>query len=252
MVASVLGRDLRTMAKDTMQPPWRSICRLKITSNAWGAVTYGTGWFVSARTIITAGHCVWVDGDWAKQIEVVPGYSGKGKTSPFGTVTVKSSQLRVTNLYQKHGSDMPAVDYGAIVLPEGAKSLWGKELGWFPVRAMVDKDLKQARVKQAGYPSDGRKTGNLYWDVGTIQSFTNWQLSYDADTTGGHSGGPVWKEVVTGGAKPRPGARFVPRRVERTVVGIHNYGAGGRYKRNVATRINDQVLAHLKHWKTGK
>jgi V8-like Glu-specific endopeptidase len=53
--------------KDQRQPvgnsirktPWRKICDLIITAND-GTLHSGTAWFISPRTLVTAGHCLFV------------------------------------------------------------------------------------------------------------------------------------------------------------------------------------------------
>ena len=57
----VIGADNRTIVPDTTLYPWRVMCSLLITA-ADNSTWVGTGWFISARTLITAGHCVHIKG----------------------------------------------------------------------------------------------------------------------------------------------------------------------------------------------
>jgi hypothetical protein len=87
----VIGTDDRVQVKDTEQYPWRASASLLITA-ADNSQWIGTGWFISPRTLVTAGHCVYIknsgvpnrDG-WVKKIQVMPGRSGD--KLPFGGVT---------------------------------------------------------------------------------------------------------------------------------------------------------------------
>ena len=69
----IIGTDNRVRINPTTSYPWRAICALKITA-ANGTKWIGTGWLISPRTVITAGHCVYMhdEGGWAKSIEVIP------------------------------------------------------------------------------------------------------------------------------------------------------------------------------------
>jgi V8-like Glu-specific endopeptidase len=70
----VIGRDDRVQITNTTAYPWRTICSLIITARD-GSRWIGTGWLVGPRTVITAGHCVYMHkrGGWARSIEVIPG-----------------------------------------------------------------------------------------------------------------------------------------------------------------------------------
>ena len=71
---SICGEDDRVQIKAATAPPWRMIAKLLITVGDGGQYV-GTGWFISPRTVMTAGHCVFSNrsGGWAKSIRVIPG-----------------------------------------------------------------------------------------------------------------------------------------------------------------------------------
>ena len=70
---SICGEDDRVQIKAATAPPWRMIAKLLITVGDGGQYV-GTGWFISPRTVMTAGHCVFSNrsGGWAKSIRVHP------------------------------------------------------------------------------------------------------------------------------------------------------------------------------------
>lgn len=85
---SVLGADDRRQINNTGDLPWRMNASLLITARD-GSSWIGTGWFVSPKVLITAGHCLYIrnsgvagrDG-WVQRITVIPGRNGN--TMPFG------------------------------------------------------------------------------------------------------------------------------------------------------------------------
>ena len=80
----IIGTDERVRITPTTSFPWRSICALRITAQN-GSRWIGTGFLVAPRTVITAGHCVFMhaQGGWAKSIEVVPGLDEAQR--PYGS-----------------------------------------------------------------------------------------------------------------------------------------------------------------------
>ena len=55
----VIGRDDRIRVGATNKNPWRWICSLRITAKD-GSRWIGTGWLAGPRTVITAGHVVYM------------------------------------------------------------------------------------------------------------------------------------------------------------------------------------------------
>jgi len=91
VLETVHGPDNRIQVQDTDKYPYRLNASLLITARD-GSQWIGTGWFISDRTLITAGHCVYIknsgvpnrDG-WVKTIQVMPGRNGT--KLPYGSVT---------------------------------------------------------------------------------------------------------------------------------------------------------------------
>ena len=76
---AVIGTDERVRITETNKLPWRLSASLLITG-ADNSQWIGTGWFISPRTLVTAGHVVYIkhsgvpgrDG-FVKKIQVMPG-----------------------------------------------------------------------------------------------------------------------------------------------------------------------------------
>lgn len=218
----VIGPDNRIRVQNTAVYPWRAICALRIQA-ANGARFIGTGWLVSPRTVITAGHCVYMHdaGGWARSIEVIPGLDEASR--PFGS-HVGTVLKSVTGWTQSKNRDF---DYGAIILPPGNRP--GAQTGTFGFAVRDDAFLRNANLNLSGYPGD--KGGSQQWfHARTTKSVSSRVITYEIDTAGGQSGSPVW--VLQNG--------------QRTAVGIHTNGHGSG---NSATRIVTQVFDHLTNWK---
>ncbi len=219
----IIGVDNRVRVFATTSYPWRAVCGLKITAKdntRW----IGTGWLVAPRTIITAGHCVYMHdhGGWAKSIEVIAGLNDAER--PYGSCS--SSNLRSVNGWIN--SKNRDYDYGAIILPAGCRP--GDKTGYFGFGVKTDAYLMSSVLNLSGYPGD--KGGNQQWFMALKpKSLTSRVIKYDIDTMGGQSGAPVWVKVGD----------------IRTCVGIHTNGATAG---NSATRIVAPVFNNIQSWKS--
>lgn len=218
----VIGADDRTQVTSTTLPPWRWICSLRITA-ANGAQFIGTGWLVGARTVMTAGHCVYMhsQGGWVREIEVVPGRNGASR--PFGSCTATAFRS-VNGWTANHDRDF---DYGAILLPTTHR--FGDQLGIFGYAALSDAELLNLTLNLSGYPGD-KPAGTQWFHARVASSVTSRTVVYNIDTAGGQSGSPVWRL----------------RDGQRHAVGIHTNGA---LSGNSATRIIPEVAANIGLWK---
>jgi V8-like Glu-specific endopeptidase len=219
----IIGADNRVRINPTTSYPWRAICALKITA-ANGSKWIGTGWLISPRTVITAGHCVYMhdEGGWAKSIEVIPAQNDASR--PYSSAS--SSYLKsVTGWTQSKNREN---DYGAIILPSNFRP--GDATGYFGYSVKDDSFLMNSVLNISGYPGD-KANGTQQWFMALKpKSVSSRVITYDIDTMGGQSGAPVWIKVGD--------ARYC--------VGIHTNGHGSG---NSATRIVTAVFDNLKAWK---
>lgn len=220
---STIGDDDRVRIHETDKSPWRMICHLRIYSRL-GDEFVGTGWLVSPRTIVTAGHCVFLPemGGWAERIAVSPARNGHDR--PFSTVS--STRFHAVRGWTVHGKREH--DYAVITLPEDQAM---PEIGRLGYAAYDTPTLLGSYLNLAGYPADKDGGSTLWWSARRSASVDANVLRYDADTAAGQSGAPVW--------------RLDPSTGQRVVVGIHTAGARTG---NSATRINSRVFCNLKKW----
>lgn len=218
---SVCGRDDRVQVTAVTSIPWRMICQLIITRRD-GRRSRCTGWFISPRTVMTAGHCVFshTGGGWVRSIEVIPGMNGNLR--PFGSAAGTSFRS-VTGWTQKR---KPSHDYGCIILPKNAPL--GSRTGWWGFAALSNNSLRNLLANNSGYPGD-KPFGTQWYNAGRITRVTNRRLFYMLDTAGGQSGSPTWR--YSGG--------------KRHAIGVHAYGGCP----NKSTRISKSVFNNMTSWK---
>ncbi|HEX2028461.1 MAG TPA: serine protease [Nitriliruptorales bacterium] len=218
----VIGTDDRVRISPATALPWRWICSLRITA-ADGSAWIGTGWLVGPRTLITAGHVVYIHsrGGWVRSIEVIPGRDGDSR--PFGACTATSFRSVKGWTNKKKRSH----DYGAVILPSDCRL--GSEVGFFGFANLSQFSLLGLNVNLSGYPGD-KPAGTQWWHARRVKWVTSRTLVYNIDTAGGQSGSPVWR--LTDG--------------KRHAVGIHTNGSSAG---NSATRIAAPVFDNIKKWK---
>lgn len=216
---SVCGADDRIRIKNTIDTPWRYICKLYKKS---GKKTYiGTGFFISPKCIITSGHVVYSKkSKWADGITIVPAMNGKD--IPFGK-DYSTNFRSVRGWVDKGYSDY---DFGAIILKDD--SLFKKVKGYFSFQDL-DNPLF---LNNAGYPGDKKRGKKMWFGAGELKRKTDYKFEYMIDTYGGSSGSPV----------------FINKNNERIVIGIHGYGNCP----NKCIRVNKMVGNKLVEWKNIK
>lgn len=224
VMEAIIGVDDRVKINDTTIYPFRAIASLLIVAadnSAW----VGTGWFISPKTLVTAGHCVFIrnsgvpgrDG-WVKSIKVIPGRNGPAM--PFGSAV--SNNFKSVKAWTVSGNSNH--DYGAIIL----NTPLGSNVGTFGFGVYNDADLLATTANISGYPGD--KPGTQWFHARRVTSVNPLKVFYDIDTMGGQSGAPVWR-IING---------------RRFAIAVHAYGGSTA---NSGTRITAAVHANLVAWK---
>lgn len=225
VLETVHGPDNRLKVEDTDKYPYRVNASLLITARD-GSQWIGTGWFISNRTLITAGHCVYIknsgvpnrDG-WVKTMEVMPGRNGENL--PYGSVT--SSRFWTVQGWADSGDEN--YDYAAIILPTDL----GDTVGTLGFGSYSDAELVGNVANVTGYPGD-KPDGTMWYDTKGIASVAATKVYYDIDTAGGQSGAAVY--IIKDG--------------QRIAVAVHAYGGAVT---NSGTRISAPVFRNLTNWK---
>ncbi|MFB6817576.1 trypsin-like serine peptidase [Streptomyces sp. NPDC056347] len=221
---TVHGPDDRAQVSDTTSYPWRVHASLLITAND-SSTWLGTAWFISAQTLATAGHCVYINNSgvpgrdgWVRSIQVMPGRDGD--KLPYGFVT--STVFHAAAGWTDSGDEN--YDYAALVIPTDL----GNTTGWLGLGTWPDAALLATIGNISGYPCD-KPNGTEWFASRQISSVTPTKVYYDIDTAGGQSGSAVYRDVDG----------------ERYSVAIHAYGGNTV---NSGTRITPEVYDNLSSW----
>jgi V8-like Glu-specific endopeptidase len=210
----------RWLVGRTSDYPWCCVCSLLITDNASGQNWMGSGWLAGPRTVITAGHCVYLQKHvgWARQVEVFPGRNGEASPQSYLSADLRS----VAGWTEQR---IEACDYGAVILPRPVALP-----NHFDFRPLTNDDLKAILVNVFGYPGE-KARGTMWGHWGQVTDVRPQRLRYLVSTSPGQSGCPVW--VKSG--------------QQRYVVGIHNY-AGEDGTGNFGTRVTQEVWNNICAW----
>ena len=224
VLETVHGVDNRVKIDDTAKYPYRAIASLLITARD-GSQWIGTGWFISPRTLVTAGHCVFIKGSgdpnrdgWVSSIDVMPGRNGLLK--PLGTLTSKT--FWSVRGWTERGDQNQ--DYGAIILDQP----FGFTTGWFGYAVYQDNRLVGVGATVAGYPGD-KPSGTIWQHSLPISSVSEPKVFYAIDTAGGQSGAAV----------------FLTENNLPVAVAVHAYGGSVS---NSGTRITPAVYQNFRQW----
>ena len=215
---SIIMTDDRVQIDDPAADPFRWVCSLVVTA-ANGTRWQGTGWLIGARTLVTAGHNVYMprQGGWVRSVDVYLADVGGAQR-----LVGRAHYLHSVTGWVRDGRTED--DYGAITLRDPID-----DAGHFGYAAYTDTTLSNLVVNVVGFPTD-KPQGTLWGHARLIGGVSPTTLTYENDTYGGMSGAPLieWN----GG--------------DYLAVGIHNYGD---YAGNVGTRITPTVFRNIAIWR---
>ena len=223
--AIIGGTDDRLQVTNTLAYPWRVHASLRITARD-GSVWIGTGWFIGPHTLVTAGHCVFIQAPqnplrhgWVQGIQVMPGRNGS--SLPYGSVT--STEFHAVTGWTEDADQN--YDYATITIPTDL----GNTVGYFGFGVYPDSDLMASTVCVSGYPGD-KPSGTQWFHCRPVARVDSFKVYYDADTMGGQSGSAVYRTIDG----------------DYYGVAIHAYGGATS---NNGTRIVQPVYDNLVAWK---
>ncbi|KAI4861945.1 hypothetical protein F4820DRAFT_432081 [Hypoxylon rubiginosum] len=216
---------------------------VKLTFEKSGDERHGNGFFVNVPNadfdiILTAGHNL-VDKPqhYCKNIKII---------SSAAEILVTPDMVRVCERYFNEPEDTNAIyDYGAILLKRLKKDRvrgfgFNLMLGLAPIREASGSSNKNTRdilqgasLYVSGYrPADSPIENPPERSEGRCIRPSRHDLTYEAETIQGMSGGPVWL-----------GFRGI-----ETVVAIHNYGEEKKGRGNRGSRLNLNVWRTIFDW----
>ena len=195
---NVIGTDDRTRVTNTETYPWNTVGYIG-NRYASGRAYRGSGAAVTPYMVLTAGHMVYnwdTEGGFASSMAFSPGQrqlsAGGAVTRPYGQLT--ASRWETNGSYIDALKTNPGVqfnyDYGAVFFNTSFTSVGLNT--YMPVVF----NIVPSSINLAGYPPSvqGETSSQAMWhSFGDVTSATARVIYYDADTTGGNSGGPVWE-----------------------------------------------------------
>ena len=224
-VQGVFGPDERVQVSQTTAAPYSMIAFI-LTEWSDGSVSSCTGFLVGARTVGTAGHCVFDRSErlgWAKRVLVSPGANGSQK--PYGTFFA-TSVASVAGWTQASRTTQ-SVDFAAVTLATDV----GATTGTFGLAPDTDAALQSGSFTVAGYPGD-KSSATLWSAAGAIDRADSGLVYFRLVVTHGNSGGPIWKQTTTG----------------PSIVGIVE---GGSSSTNIGVRMSQPVIDRYRSWVGG-
>ncbi|HCU07166.1 MAG TPA: hypothetical protein DIC42_06295 [Holosporales bacterium] len=227
--------DLReTIPRELSQEwPFNLIGKLEL-SFEYDSIAIGTGTLVGPRHVLTCGHNIYDKnkGGMVKSIRFHPARTPD--SSPFGFYEVAAFFVEPGFLDRTKGNNYKNYDLALLVLStvpvdQNFQRLGYAQLAYYPNDDDLKRGLEQFRL--TGYPISKDKNGDqMYSMADTIESVSQFLLTYSMTTSCGQSGSPIWHYL-----------RTIP-----IIVAIHTHGVTGGH--NFGTRITKTILSHIVHW----
>ncbi len=169
-----------SIVEDCTIYPYNIICRLKITFPSKNIL--GTGFFISPRCVITAGHNIFncLTEKFALSVLVQPGYSTKEREEPIQQVAT-----RFRTVYGYQACCDTDYDYGAIILDNCY--LYDHLKRSFNYKSR----LSNSEIVTSGYLGRRNLKETQYSFEGIYSKKSSFKIFYDFKTSTGISGGPI-------------------------------------------------------------
>ena len=242
----VVGTDDRTRVTDV--DPYNT------ESYAWNTVGYvcndypsyrsyrGSGAIVGPYMVLTAGHMVYdwsTEGGYASAVCFAPGQRqmspGGAVERPYGELTASSWQTNSnyidalkTNPAAQFDYDYAAVFFNTSFASMGLNT-------YMPVVFDYNPAINDA-INLAGYPASvqGETNSQGMWrSSGNVTAIADRVIYYNADTTGGNSGGPVGELVIPG---------------QRRIIAVHGVSTPGACR---MVSQNQEIIESWMCWPSG-
>jgi len=201
----VVGTDDRVrVTTDTESYPWNTVGYIGNTYPS-GNPYRGSGAIVTPYMVLTAGHMVYSvgEGGYVSELYFAPGQrqmsEGGAVTRPYGQFAAHhwETNSNYIDALKTKPTDQFKYDYAAVFFTTPFTSVGITSM---PVVFDVAPPINDV-INLAGYPGSvqGETNSQAMWkSSGDVTSVTDRILYYDADTTGGNSGGPVWQLMSSG------------------------------------------------------
>ncbi len=196
--------------RQRVERPWdtltyhNSVVQVQM-SLAGGGESSCTGTIVGEYHVLTAGHCVYLDGSWVDEVSVVPMIDTQAGTTvePYG-----SAEVRIARTYQAwvdRETGVPQHDLALLTLDRSLGDTEGTRTISWAAYPEGDPVYTQDSVLNLGYPGDPPDNGPLpsLWENSGqgLGEYNGQSGTFEVDivVTGGHSGGPLFHETSLGG-----------------------------------------------------
>lgn len=181
---SVIGNDDRHIVSNTSASPYKYVAFLLMERDDGNY--RGTGFVAGNGLVATCGHNIYnQETGWANEVTVI--LNREGSSYPYGTTV--DTGLRSNTGWTERGEK--AYDWGVIETRDDLSNY----VGYCGIKS-PSYDLTGDYIELPGYPKQAGNSTNSYYmwtDTGIVdRQDSNDRVYYDADSSGGNSGGPVF------------------------------------------------------------
>lgn len=191
-IQNVIGADNRERIGSTDIYPWNLIGYIS-TRTPSGFKSRGSGVIVTPYMVLTAGHIIFNQEEgYVENLNFSPGQKqdieGAGITAPYGQFA--AAVLYTNSVYADSNGSNPEYDYGVALFNKSFASVGITT--YMPIVFNIKTDF----VNLAGYPKEVQyetDSKTLWRSSGEAFEISDRAIGFDADISGGNSGGPIWQ-----------------------------------------------------------